>query len=281
MPHPALEQPLKAIKTLSPEELVDKSPYSWHHSSYQHHRRLDDSYSPSLQLCHRQHTYGLECLNLGAECARFHVFLGQVVPGVTGIPTLTISCALSASSWRLWAETRWKTEHCPERRRVDCGGVFGFQVLYLPVCAKRVALASDISRLRDEAWGEGRQLSQTTHIWIGMPESWRRVRKIPRLFGASGPRSNRHSYSDMYLIRESDVISVFRGRIFLEHICSPFHSFCCSLYIHKTLPVGKASSISKCFKVSLQRMSRTVQVYFKGKVFPAQNAFIITISPYD
>ena len=122
--------------------------------------------------------------------------LGQVVPGVTGIPTLTISCALSASSWRLWAETRWKTEHCPERRRVDCGGVFGFQVLYLPVCAKRVALASDISRLRDEAWGEGRQLSQTTHIWIGMPESWRRVRKIPRLFGASGPRSNRHSYSD-------------------------------------------------------------------------------------
>ena len=41
------------------------------------------------ECCHRQHTYRLECLNLGAECARFHVFLGQVVPGVTGIPTLT------------------------------------------------------------------------------------------------------------------------------------------------------------------------------------------------
>ena len=42
-----------------------------------------------LSHCHGQHTYRLECLNLGAECASFHVFLGQVVPGVTGIPTLT------------------------------------------------------------------------------------------------------------------------------------------------------------------------------------------------
>ena len=41
--------------------------------------------------CHRQHTYELKCLNLGIECARFHVFLGQVILGVIGIPTLIIS----------------------------------------------------------------------------------------------------------------------------------------------------------------------------------------------
>ena len=50
---------------------------------------LNKSFSKD-PCCHRQHTYRLECLNLGAECARFHVFLGHVVPGVTGIPALTL-----------------------------------------------------------------------------------------------------------------------------------------------------------------------------------------------
>ena len=37
--------------------------------------------------------------------------------------------------------------------------------------------------------------------YIGMPESWRRVRKIPRLFKCtSGYRSIGHSYSDRMLL---------------------------------------------------------------------------------